>query len=124
VVLVRLGSVHFVALDTEADYATQGPSGSTPTSQASTQPWKIVLHAPPAVLVGEEHGFGHQPFARSWRRCFEKHHVQLVPSTGHDHDYERMQAAETASTTSFTGGGGIGNPAGRHVDPSPRSPPR
>ena len=97
------GFIHFVALDTEADYATQAAWLDQDLAD-SKQPWKIVyLHRPP-------YSSGNHGSDTSLRRVLspivEKHGVQLVLA-GHDHDYERMKPQGGVSYV-VTGGGGRG----------------
>jgi hypothetical protein len=97
------GRIHFAALDTEADYATQ-MAWLDADLAASDLPWKIVyLHKPP--YSSGEHGSDSRlrdllaPIA-------ERHGVQLVLA-GHDHDYERMIPQNDVAYV-VTGGGGRG----------------
>jgi hypothetical protein len=97
------GQVHFVALDTEADYATQIDWLDRDLA-ATTKPWKIVyLHRPP-YSTGE-HG-SDTGLRTKLAPVLEKHHVQLVLA-GHDHDYERM-IPQNGVAYVVTGGGGKG----------------
>jgi acid phosphatase type 7 len=97
------GRVHFVALDTEADYATQ--AAWLDRDLAATElPWKIVyLHRPP-------YSSGHHGSDTTLRNkltpVLQKHGVQLLLA-GHDHDYERM-VPQNGVAYVVTGGGGIG----------------
>lgn len=97
------GRIHFVALDTEADYATQAAWLDQDLAQTSL-PWKIVyLHRPP-------YSSGHHGSDTRLRQLLapvvEKHGVQLVLA-GHDHDYERMKPQRGVAYV-VTGGGGRG----------------
>jgi acid phosphatase type 7 len=97
------GRVHFVALDTESDYATQ-VKWLDEDLAASPLPWKIVyLHRPP--YSSGEHG-SDTGLRTKLAPVLEKHHVQLVLA-GHDHDYERMKPVNGVNYV-VTGGGGIG----------------
>jgi hypothetical protein len=97
------GRIHFVALDTEADYATQA-SWLDADLTATALPWKIIyFHKPPYSSGG--HGSD-----LSLRKALEpvlvKHRVQLVLA-GHDHNYERMHPQQGVYHI-VTGGGGMG----------------
>ncbi len=97
------GHVHFVALDTEADYSTQ-MTWLEQDLAANTRPWKIIyMHRPPysSGLHGSDTTLRNklQPIA-------ERYGVQLVLA-GHDHDYERMKPQNGVAYV-VTGGGGIG----------------
>jgi hypothetical protein len=97
------GRVHFVALDTESDYATQAQWLDEDLA-ATSLPWKVVyMHKPPYSSGG--HGSD-----TSLRKALEpvlvKHRVQLVLA-GHDHDYERMLPQQGVHHV-VTGGGGVG----------------
>jgi len=97
------GRIHFAALDTEADYATQ-VAWLDEDLAASTAPWKIVyLHRPP--YSSGDHG-SDTGLRTKLGPIVEKHHVQLVLA-GHDHDYERMIPQNGVSYV-VTGGGGRG----------------
>jgi hypothetical protein len=97
------GRVHFVALDTEADYATQ-VSWLDQDLAATQLPWKIVyFHRPP--YSSGTHG-SDVALRNLLGPVVEKHHVQLVLS-GHDHDYERM-IPQNGVNYVVTGGGGKG----------------
>jgi hypothetical protein len=97
------GRVHFVALDTEADYATQAAWLDRDLA-ASKQPWKIVyMHRPP--YSSGAHGSDTSLRAKL-APVLQKHRVQLV-LTGHDHHYERMTPQNGVAYV-VTGGGGIG----------------
>ena len=97
------GRVHFVALDTEADYATQ--AAWLDRDLAATQlPWKIVyMHRPP--YSSGSHG-SDTTLRAKLAPVLQKHGVQLVLS-GHDHDYERMHPQHGVAYV-VTGGGGVG----------------
>jgi acid phosphatase type 7 len=97
------GPVHFAALDTEADYATQ-VRWLDEDLAATSLPWKVVyMHKPPYSSGG--HGSD-----TSLRKALEpvlvKHRVQLVLA-GHDHNYERMLPQQGVYHV-VTGGGGVG----------------
>jgi acid phosphatase type 7 len=97
------GRIHFVALDTEADYATQAAWLDRDLA-ATTLPWRIIyMHRPP--YSSGEHG-SDLALRKALAPVVEKHHVQLVLS-GHDHDYERMQPQNGVAYV-VTGGGGRG----------------
>ncbi len=97
------GRVHFVALDTEADYATQA-EWLDRDLESSTLPWTIVyLHRPP--YSSGEH-LSDLVLRDALAPILEKHGVQLVLS-GHDHDYERM-VPQAGVAYVVTGGGGRG----------------
>ena len=97
------GRIHFAALDTEADYATQAAWLEADLT-ASPLPWKIVyLHRPP--YSSGEHG-SDLALRELLAPILEKHHVQLVLA-GHDHDYERMTPQGGVAYV-VTGGGGRG----------------
>jgi len=97
------GRVHFAALDTESDYATQA-SWLDADLGATTLPWKIVyFHKPPYSSGG--HG-SDTALRAALAPVFEKHGVQLVLA-GHDHDYERVALARGVRYI-VTGGGGVG----------------
>jgi acid phosphatase type 7 len=97
------GRIHFAALDTEADYATQAAWLDRDLA-ASTSPWKIVyLHKPP--YSSGEHGSDTR-LRSILAPVLEKHHVQLLLA-GHDHDYERMKPINGVQYV-VTGGGGRG----------------
>lgn len=97
------GRVHFVALDTEADYATQARWLDEDLA-ATTLPWKIVyLHRPP--YSSGTHG-SDTALRNILAPVLEKHDVQLVLA-GHDHNYERMKPQNGVAYV-VTGGGGIG----------------
>jgi hypothetical protein len=97
------GRVHFVALDTEADYATQ-MTWLEQDLAANALPWKVIyMHRPPysSGLHGSDTSLRNKlaPIA-------EKYGVQLILA-GHDHDYERMKPQSGVAYV-VTGGGGIG----------------
>ncbi len=97
------GRIHFVAIDTEADYATQAEWLDRDLA-ASTLPWKIVyMHRPP--YSSGNHG-SDMPLRRLLAPIFEKHDVQLVLA-GHDHDFERTKPQGGVAYV-VTGGGGRG----------------
>lgn len=97
------GFIHFVALDTEADYETQAAWLDQDLAD-SKQPWRIVyLHRPP--YSSGNHG-SDTSLRRVLAPILEKHRVQLVLA-GHDHDYERMKPQNGVNYV-VTGGGGRG----------------
>ncbi len=97
------GGVHFVALDTEADLATQ-MAWLDRDLAATTRPWKVVyLHRPP---YSSGHHGSNMAIRAQLAPIVEKHGVQLVLS-GHDHDYERT-TPQHGVTYIVTGGGGRG----------------
>jgi acid phosphatase type 7 len=97
------GPAHFVALDTEADYAAQARWLDDDLA-AATAPWKIVyLHRPP--YSSGTHGSDSNLRAKL-APVLERHGVQLVLA-GHDHHYERIQPQNGVHYV-LTGGGGIG----------------
>jgi 3',5'-cyclic AMP phosphodiesterase CpdA len=97
------GRIHFVALDTEADYKTQAEWLDEDLA-ASKLPWKIVyMHRPP--YSSGNHG-SDTSLRRVLAPVLEKHGVQLV-LTGHDHHYERT-TPQNGVTYVVTGGGGRG----------------
>ena len=96
------GAIHFAALDTESDYATQATWLEADLA-ATHRAVEDRLHASPAVLVGQAR-LRHCGCATCSRRVLEKHRVQLVLA-GHDHDYERM-IPQNGVAYVVTGGGG------------------
>jgi len=97
------GRVHFVALDTEADYATQAEWLDRDLAE-TTADWKIVyMHKPP--YSSGQHG-SDLALRKLLAPVLKRHRVQLVLS-GHDHDYERMIPQDGVAYV-VTGGGGIG----------------
>ncbi len=97
------GRIHFVALDTEADYATQAKWLDADLG-ATSLPWKIVyFHKPP-------YSSGNHGSDLALRKALEpvlvKHRVQLVLA-GHDHNYERTLPQQGVYHV-VTGGGGVG----------------
>ena len=97
------GPIHFVAIDTEADYATQAKWLDADLA-ATKQPWRVVyMHRPP--YSSGEHG-SDLKLRGLLAPVMEKHHVQLVLA-GHDHDYERMKP-QGGIQYLVTGGGGKG----------------
>lgn len=100
------GRVHFVALDTEADYRTQ--AAWLDTDLAATQAaWKIIyLHKPP--YSSGSHG-SDTGLRAALEPVLARHGVQLVLA-GHDHNYERIRP-QHGTTHVVTGGGGIGTRA-------------
>ncbi len=104
------GRVHFVALDTEADYATQARWLDRDLA-ANRLPWTIVyMHRPP--YSSGTHG-SDRALRRKLAPILGKHGVQLVLA-GHDHNYERMHPQRGIAYV-VTGGGGKGT---RHVGKS------
>jgi hypothetical protein len=103
------GRVHFVALDTESDYATQ-MAWLDKDLAANKLPWKIVyMHRPP--YSSGEHG-SDTTLRNKLAPLLQRHGVQLVLS-GHDHNYERMMPQNGVAYV-VTGGGGIGTrPVGK-----------
>lgn len=100
------GRVHFVALDTESDYATQAAWLDRDLA-ASDLPWTVVyMHRPP--YSSGAHG-SDTTLRNKLAPVLQKHGVQLVLS-GHDHDYERMHPQNGVAYV-VTGGGGIGTKA-------------
>jgi acid phosphatase type 7 len=97
------GRVHFVALDTEADYATQ-MKWLEQDLAANKLPWKIIyMHKPP--YSSGEHG-SDTSLRSKLAPIAEKYGVQLVLA-GHDHNYERMKPQNGVAYV-VTGGGGVG----------------
>jgi acid phosphatase type 7 len=97
------GRVHFAALDTEEDYATQ-MAWLDADLAASAAPWKVVfMHRPP--YSSGYHG-SDLPLRELLAPVVEKHHVQLVLA-GHDHSYERV-VPQNGVAYVVTGGGGKG----------------
>jgi acid phosphatase type 7 len=97
------GRVHFVALDTEADYKTQAEWLDRDLA-ATTLPWKIVyLHKPP--YSSGMHG-SDTSLRNALAPVLKRHGVQLVLA-GHDHNYERIKPQDGTAYV-VTGGGGIG----------------
>jgi acid phosphatase type 7 len=97
------GRIHFVALDTEADYATQARWLDADLT-ATALPWKIVyFHKPP--YSNGQHG-SDISLRNALQPVLTKHRVQLVLA-GHDHDYERIHPQQGVQHI-VTGGGGVG----------------
>lgn len=97
------GRIHFAAIDTEADYATQA-AWLDKDLAATKLPWKIVyLHRPP-YSTGT-HG-SDTALRKLLAPIAERHGVQLVLA-GHDHNYERM-VPQNGVDYIVTGGGGVG----------------
>ena len=97
------GRIHFAALDTEADYATQAAWLDADLA-ATDRPWKIVyMHRPP--YSSGYHG-SDMALRAALAPVVEAHHVQLVLA-GHDHSYERT-LPQNGVTYVVTGGGGKG----------------
>lgn len=103
------GPIHFAALDTEADYATQAKWLDEDLA-ASKAAWKIVyLHKP--LYSSGEHG-SDLALRKLIAPIAEKRGVALVLA-GHDHDYERMTPQNGVEYV-VTGGGGKGTrPVGK-----------
>jgi hypothetical protein len=97
------GRVHFAALDTESDYATQAKWLEEDLAK-SNAPWTVVFMHRPMYSSGN-HG-SDTKLRRLMQPIIEKHHVQLVLA-GHDHDYERIKPQNGVSYV-VTGGGGRG----------------
>jgi predicted MPP superfamily phosphohydrolase len=97
------GRVHFAALDTEEDYATQ-VAWLDADLAATDRPWKVVyMHRPP--YSSGSHG-SDTTLRNKLAPVLKSHGVQLVLS-GHDHDYERVKPQDGV-TYVVTGGGGVG----------------
>jgi hypothetical protein len=97
------GRIHFVALDTEASYATQA-AWLDDDLAATALPWKVIyFHRPP--YSSGRHG-SDTALRSALEPVFEKHRVQLVLS-GHDHNYERTVPQRGVQYV-VTGGGGVG----------------
>jgi len=97
------GRVHFVALDTEADYATQA-AWLDGDLAATAAPWKIVyLHKPP--YSSGSHG-SDSALRNALAPVLARHGVQLLLA-GHDHNYERI-LPQNGTYYVVTGGGGVG----------------
>jgi hypothetical protein len=97
------GRIHFVALDTEADYETQAAWLDDDLAR-TTLPWKIVyLHRPP--YSSGNHG-SDTGLREALAPVLERHDVQLVLA-GHDHHWERMYPQNGVAYV-VTGGGGRG----------------
>ena len=97
------GRVHFVALDTEADYKTQAEWLDKDLA-ATKLPWKIIyMHRP---MYSSGHHGSHYDLRALLEPVLVKHGVQLVLA-GHDHNYERVKP-QRGVTHVVTGGGGIG----------------
>ncbi len=97
------GRVHFVALDTEADYSTQMDWLDRDLA-ANHMPWTVIyMHRPP--YSSGAHG-SDTTLRYKLAPLLEKYGVQLVLS-GHDHDYERMKP-QNGTAFVVTGGGGVG----------------
>ncbi len=97
------GRIHFVALDTEADYAEQAEWLEADLA-ASTAPWKIIYMHKPMYSSGS-HG-SDMSLRNKMEPIMKRHGVQLVLA-GHDHNYERMTPQDGIAYV-VTGGGGIG----------------
>jgi 3',5'-cyclic AMP phosphodiesterase CpdA len=95
--------VHFVALDTEADYSEQMKWLERDLA-ANPLPWKVIyMHRPP--YSSGAHG-SDTTLRNKLAPLLKKYGVQLVLS-GHDHDYERMKPQDGTAFV-VTGGGGVG----------------
>ncbi len=97
------GRVHFVALDTEADYSTQ-MAWLDRDLAANKLPWKVIyMHKPPysSGLHGSD-----TTLRSKLAPLLDRYGVQLVLA-GHDHDYERIKP-QNGTTFVVTGGGGVG----------------
>ncbi|MBZ0236340.1 MAG: metallophosphoesterase family protein [Deltaproteobacteria bacterium] len=97
------GRIHFVALDTEADYETQAAWLDEDLAR-TTLPWKVIYMHRPMYSSGQ-HG-SDTSLRRALEPVIESHGVQLVLA-GHDHNYERMQPQGGVDHV-VTGGGGVG----------------
>jgi acid phosphatase type 7 len=97
------GRVHFVAIDTESDYATQAKWLDTDL-EANDLPWTIVYMHRPMYSSGK-HG-SHYDLRSALEPVLQKHGVNLVLA-GHDHNYERIKPQKGVAHV-VTGGGGIG----------------
>ena len=97
------GRIHFVALDTEADYTTQAEWLEADLA-ASTAPWKIIYMHKPMYSSGS-HG-SDMGLRNKMAPIMKRHGVQLVLA-GHDHNYERMVPQDGVAYV-VTGGGGRG----------------
>jgi acid phosphatase type 7 len=97
------GRVHFVALDTEADYSTQAKWLEEDLANTKL-PWKILYMHKPMYSSGE-HGSDTTLRAKI-APIAEKYGVQLILA-GHDHNYERMKPQNGVAYV-VTGGGGVG----------------
>jgi hypothetical protein len=97
------GRIHFAALDTEADYATQ-VRWLDEDLAATAAPWKIVYFHKPPYSSGS-HG-SDSALRGALAPVLAKHGVQLVLA-GHDHNYERM-IPQNGIQHVVTGGGGKG----------------
>ncbi len=97
------GRVHFVALDTEADYSEQVKWLERDLA-ANQLPWKVIyMHRPP--YSSGSHG-SDTTLRNKLAPVLKKYGVQLVLS-GHDHDYERMKPQDGTAYV-VSGGGGVG----------------
>ncbi len=97
------GPVHFVALDTEADYRTQ-IEWLDRDLEANKLPWKIIyMHKPP--YSSGMHG-SDTTLRTLLAPVLKRHGVQLVLA-GHDHNYERIKPQDGTAYV-VTGGGGVG----------------
>jgi acid phosphatase type 7 len=103
------GRVHFVALDTEADYSMQARWLEQDLA-ANTQPWTIIYFHKPMYSSGH-HGSDLR-LRSKLEPILVKYGVQLVLA-GHDHNYERIKPQQGVAYV-VTGGGGIGTrPVGK-----------
>jgi len=97
------GRVHFVAIDTEADFETQARWLEADLA-ATTLPWKVVyLHKP--LYSSGKHG-SNLRLRALLEPILDRHDVQLVLA-GHDHNYERVTPQRGVHHI-ITGGGGRG----------------
>lgn len=97
------GRIHFAAIDTEVDYATQIAWLDEDLAR-SPLPWKIVyLHRPP--YSSGDHG-SDVTLRNLLAPVLERHGVKLVLA-GHDHHYERTKPMN-GTVYVVTGGGGRG----------------
>jgi predicted phosphodiesterase len=100
------GRVHFVSIDTEADFKTQAEWLDKDLA-ATKLPWKIVyMHRP---MYSSGHHGSHYDLRALLEPVMQKHGVQLVLA-GHDHNYERVKP-QHGITHVVTGGGGVGTRA-------------
>lgn len=97
------GRVHFAAIDTEQDYASQ-IAWLDQDLAASKAPWKIVYMHKPVYSSGDHKS--DMKLRALLEPVVQKHGVQLVLA-GHDHDYERMKPQHGVYYF-VTGGGGRG----------------
>jgi acid phosphatase type 7 len=98
------GRVHFAALDTEQDYATQAAWLDRDLAR-TTRPWKIVYMHKAPYSSSDHHG-SDLTLRAAIAPVVRKHGVQLVLS-GHEHHYERTRPQDGVVFV-ITGGGGRG----------------